>query len=55
MASEILAIPEEKLKETIAVIRAGLKQVKVSKSTKVGLLAWCKEEEEYLEEMASED
>jgi hypothetical protein len=51
MASEILTIPESRLAEVIAVIRAGLKETKVSPDTKRNLLKWCKEEEEYLKRL----
>lgn len=53
MASEILSVPEESLREVIAVIRAGLRATKdcvdVSKDTRKQLKKWCDEEEEYLE------
>ena len=48
MASEILSVPEEKLFEVIKVIRAGLSHVSVSEETRIQLLKWCEEEEEYI-------
>lgn len=54
MSSEILAVPEENLREVIAVIREGLKSVKVSRDTKYNLTNWCNEEEEYLDEIGYE-
>jgi hypothetical protein len=54
MSTEILPIPEERLGETIRVIRAGLKQLSqklsthVSRETEVQLRRWCNEEEKYL-------
>lgn len=54
MSSEILPVPESCLKEVIAVIRAGLKSVKVGKETKRGLTEWCKDEEEYLKRLEEE-
>lgn len=55
MASEILAVPEEKLAEVIAVIRAGLRTTKVSAETHDQLTKWCDAEEQYLKDMASMD
>ena len=57
MAKEILVVPEEKLSEVIAVIRAGLEYVDdgygdisiISDETREQLEKWCKEELEYLE------
>ena len=53
MASEILAVPEQRLEEVIRVIRAGLKAVKppVSKDVENNLLLWCHDEEEYLKRL----
>lgn len=48
MATELLAVPEEKLPEVIRVIRAGLKKEKVSRDTRKNLLTWCKMQEEYI-------
>ena len=52
MAKEILAVPEGKLFEVIAVIRAGLrckdKDEQVSDETREQLSEWCDDEEEYL-------
>jgi len=52
MASEILAVPEEKLVEVIAVIRAGLLAVSladcVSDETREQLEKWCDTEEAYI-------
>lgn len=55
MAKEILAIPEDKLSEVIAVIRAGLVIADVSSETIEQLTKWCNEEEEYLEDTAGKD
>ncbi len=46
MAKEILAIPEERLIEVIAVIRAGLEITETSDETREQLMKWCNEEEE---------
>lgn len=51
MASEILAVPEEHLATVIAVIRTGLKHVKVSKEVRDQLKQWCDDEEDYLERL----
>lgn len=49
MAKETLSVPEESLKEVIAIIRSGLKHVKwISETTHDNLTTWCNEEEEYL-------
>ena len=50
MAKEILAVPEGKLTEVIAIIRAGLHCVdeQVSDETREQLSEWCDDEEEYL-------
>jgi len=48
MAKEILAVPEERLLEVIAVIRAGLAVSAVSDETVVQLAKWCDEEEAYM-------
>ncbi len=52
MASEILAVPESRLAEVIAVLRSGLKVVTVSAITKEALITWCDEEDEYLKRMS---
>lgn len=49
LATEVLNVPEENLRDVIKVIRAGLKKVKVAKDTKEALTRWCDEEEEYLD------
>lgn len=55
MASEILAVPEERLREVIKVIRAGLKHTKnVSRDTRHNLLKWCRDEEAYLDDNQEE-
>lgn len=56
MASEILAVPEDRLEEVIAIIRCGLKSYtgRISKDTRKGLKTWCDEEEEYLRRMEEE-
>ena len=57
MATEILAIPEERLKDVITVIRVGillienLKEYDVSDQTLRYLREWCVEEEAYLEKI----
>ena len=50
MATEILAIPEEHLQQTIDVIRAGLHVIGklVTKEVFEQLTKWCDEEEQYL-------
>lgn len=48
MAKEILAIPEENLKDVIGVIRNGLKVTNVSNDTKTNLNEWCEDMVEYL-------
>lgn len=50
MASEILPIPEEHLREVIAIIRAGLATRKrVTKEVREQLEKWCEEEIEYMD------
>jgi hypothetical protein len=49
--NEVLGVPEDCLEEVIKVIRAGLKQEKVSGRVKRNLSKWCKEEEEYLKRL----
>jgi hypothetical protein len=56
MAMEVLAVPEEYLREVIWVIRAGINAAggdghrpMISQGTEEQLLKWCKEEEEYLD------
>lgn len=49
LATEVLNVPEENLRDVIKVLRAGLKKVKVSRDTKEALTRWCDEEEEYLD------
>lgn len=58
MASEILAVPDERIREVIAVIGAGLRVVlgdrslyPVTDDTLWLLRNWCDEEEEYLKQM----
>jgi hypothetical protein len=52
MASEILAVPDDKLREVISVIRAGLmRERKVSRETRRQLTKWCNEEEAYLKRL----
>lgn len=48
MAKEVLAIPEEHLKEVIQVIRVGLQHVRVAPEVLDQLTIWCMESEEYL-------
>jgi hypothetical protein len=56
MASEVLAVPESCLKETIKVIRDGMKaQKRLSKETRQGLSAWCDSEEAYLKGLTDGD
>jgi len=60
MAKEILAIPEEKLSEVIAVIRSGLEHVDdghndlstISDETREQLTEWCDKEEDYLKRIS---
>lgn len=54
MAREILSVPEARLDEVIAVIRAGLSRAKVSVHTRDLLEAWCEEEDEYLKRLRGE-
>lgn len=52
MASETLAVPEESLKEVVAIIRSGLSHVKwISKDTRNNLKKWCDDEEAYLKQL----
>lgn len=58
MASEILSVPEEYLKEVIKIIRAGVKACNSGKSevsavVEHNLLQWCKDEEAYLRKLNS--
>jgi hypothetical protein len=49
MASEILAVPEENLREFIKIVRTGLKHTKrVTKDVRDALESWCDEEEAYI-------
>jgi hypothetical protein len=49
MASEILTVPEEHLRDVIKVVRTGLSHTKtVSKEVRDQLTKWCREEELYL-------
>lgn len=48
MASEILAVPEEHLREVIAVIRTGLSGMVCSPEVSEALTSWCDGEELYL-------
>lgn len=54
MATEILAVPEHRLKEVVQVIRAGLKATTVSKETKECLQDWCDQEGEYIKRLEEE-
>jgi hypothetical protein len=50
MASETLSVPEEHLREVIAILRAGLKAKKrVTPAVREALEQWCADEEEYLD------
>jgi len=56
MASEILAVPEEHLREVIAVIRTGLKASRgISRDTRMHLKEWCLDEEEYMDRLETPD
>lgn len=55
MASEILAVPEERVLEVIKVLRAGLHQVEVSEDTRNGIESWCEEYEEYYKVSTTEE
>jgi hypothetical protein len=60
MASELLSVPEEHLREVILVIRKGLASVKAEKvkikaDVRRQLTKWCDEEEEYLECLEGDD
>lgn len=55
MGTELLAVPEERLTETILVIRAGLRNVKVSEETRTGLLRWCDDHMRHLRGIRGED
>ncbi len=48
MATEVLYVPEEHLREVIAVIRWGLCSSDVSEVVAEHLTQWCDEEEEYI-------
>lgn len=51
MASEVLAVPEEHLRDVIKIIRNGLKHTKgTPKVVRQQLKKWCDEEEEYLDQ-----
>lgn len=54
MATEVLAVPEERLREVIEVIRAGLRAKRadkaISRETRTQLAKWCDDEEEYLDQ-----
>ena len=54
MASEILAVPEEHLREVIFIIRAELAASVCSDDVREGLTRWCDGEEEYLQEGEAE-
>lgn len=49
MAKEILVVPEEHLREVIAVIRAGLKHCRTTHVVSAQLNKWCRDEERYLD------
>lgn len=53
MASETLAVPEESLKDVIAVILAGLEALgnNVPPDVARNLRRWCQEEQDYLAEL----
>lgn len=55
MSKEILVIPEDKLLETIKVLRAGLKATEndktISNETREQLTKWCDEENVYISMM----
>jgi hypothetical protein len=49
MASELLTVPEEHMRDVIKVIRTGLSHTKtVRKEVRDQLTKWCREEELYL-------
>jgi hypothetical protein len=48
VASEILAVPEEHLREVIFIIRAGLTATVCSDEVREALTRWCDGEELYL-------
>ena len=53
--TEVLAVPEENLRDVIRVIRSGLKSEKKLKAdTRSNLIKWCNECEEYLHEIGEE-
>jgi len=54
VASEKLVVPEENILEVVAVIEAGIANVKrpVSKETRDQLKKWCREMTEYMEAVA---
>lgn len=56
MAKEILVVSEDYLLEVIAVIRAGLDALAVvSDRTRIQLVKWCDEEEEYVKRLGGYD
>lgn len=55
MSTEILAVPEDHLEEVIEIIRTGLKwKTIITPEVRENLEKWCKEEEEYLDELKKE-
>jgi hypothetical protein len=54
MATEVLVVPEDNLREVIRIIRAGLKATSkergISKETRRQLTKWCNDEAQYLDE-----
>ena len=50
MASEVLVVPEESLREVVDVIRAGLAHVSVRRDTRAALQRWVADIEEYTRE-----
>ena len=60
MGTEVLSIPEEKLKEFITVIKAGLEKLEgtgddVSEQTRAELEGWCEAMRDYLNDEDDED
>lgn len=55
MASEIISVPDEDLREVIEVIRAGLFATSVSDTVRLNLTNYCDEFEEYLDMLAKEE
>lgn len=54
--SEGLYVPEEHLEEVIRIIRTGLKHSNhVSRAVKINLEQWCREEENYLNDLKDEE